>query len=252
MSAVTTEPASEGSGELDPRFAELARTGDRTLRNRLIEDHQPLARYFARRYRGRGVPDDDLEQVAMLGLVAAVDRFDPTMGTQFTTFAGRTILGELRRYFRDRTWSVRVPRRYQQLTADARKAIDELTQEFGRSPTTAEVAQRLSIDPDDVLVALDVGANYRAESLDQPSADSGRDVLDSVAVRDDNFAIAEANMVLDRLLESLPERERTIMELRLREGLSQHEIGVRVGISQMHVSRLIRRSLERFRAELNG
>lgn len=248
--------ADEGGGQagaeskpLDPRFAELARTRDPKLRASLIEDHIPLARYFARRYRGRGVPDDDLEQVAMVGLIAAVDRFDPMHGTQFTTFAGRTILGELRRYFRDRTWTVRVPRRYQQLSTDVRNAVEELSQKLGQSPTTMQVAEHLGVDIEDVLVALDVSESYRTESLDNTAGDDGRNVA-PVATGDESFAVAEVNVVFERLLAALPEREQRIMIMRVREGLSQHEIGDRLGISQMHVSRLLRRSLDRFRAAL--
>lgn len=246
-----TRTPAPSAGAIDARFAEMVRTGSPELRRQLIEEHQRLAIYFARRYRNRGVPDDDLEQVAMIGLIGAVDRFDPSRGTQFSTFAGRTILGELRRYFRDHTWSVHVPRRQQEVAALVRQTVDEMMLELTRPPRPDEVAHRLGLDVDAVLVALDAAASYNAASLDQPRSAREQRSLESYLASDEaSFSATETNLVVEKLLDSLPERERTILLYRLRDGLSQQEIGERVGLSQMHVSRLIRRSLQRFREEL--
>ncbi len=240
------------SDEPDPRFAELRRTGERRIRNELVEDHRRLADLIARRYTARGVPAADLRQVAAIGLINAVDRFDPAMGVRFATFAGRTIEGEIKRYFRDRTWMVRVPRGAQERSLAVRHAIDTMSMELGRSPRAAEVALALGLSEDAVVEALDVSAARSVDSLDRPSGHEGINVGDSVGGADPSFAALEGEVSMLQLLPLLGEREREIVELRIYDGLSQSEIDGRVGMSQMHVSRLLRRSFELLRQSVQA
>ncbi len=233
--------------EADPRFVELRQTGSPALRDLLVEDHLRLARAFARRYDNRGVALDDLEQVARVGLVLAVDRYDPDVGVKFSTFAGRTIDGELKRYFRDRAWALRVPRRAKDLGVAVRRSIEELTQALGRSPTTAELAERVGAEPDEVLEALDAGAAFRVGSIDAPDPDSGGSAADGLGEAEGGYGSFEDADLVGRLLDRLSERERRIVELRFFEELSQREIAEQVGVSQMHVSRLLARALEAMR-----
>jgi RNA polymerase sigma-B factor len=239
--------------ELRARFRELRTGGDPTLRDALITEFTGLAAYFARRYDRRGVPREDLHQVAMIGLVNAVDRFDPEMETRFVSFAGRTIDGEIKRYFRDRTWSVRMPRRLQELHLQVRRTAEELSHSLGRPPTVAELAQEVGVDLDDVIAALDAGNAYRAESLDRPApGDDDRRQQLAATDADASFAAVEHRSLVADLLASLPERERRILELRFFGELSQSEIAEQLGISQMHVSRLLRRTVERLRDRVDG
>ena len=239
--------------ELRARFRELRTGGDPTLRDALITEFTGLAAYFARRYDRRGVPREDLHQVAMIGLVNAVDRFDPEMETRFVSFAGRTIDGEIKRYFRDRTWSVRMPRRLQELHLQVRHTAEELSHSLGRPPTVAELAQEVGVDLDDVIAALDAGNAYRAESLDRPApGDDDRRQQLAATDADASFAAVEHRSLVADLLASLPERERRILELRFFGELSQSEIAEQLGISQMHVSRLLRRTVERLRDRVDG
>lgn len=233
--------------EPDPRFVEFRRTAAHGLRNQLVEDNRRLANFVAQRYAARGVPDDDLRQVAYVGLINAVNRFDPDMGTRFATFAGRTIEGELKRHFRDRTWMVRVPRGAKDLSLAVRRAIDRMSVELGRTPRADEVAQALDVSEDAVIEALDVSAAYSVDSLDRPSGQEGVNVGDGLGGEDPGFASFENDLSLVQLLALLPEQQRRIMEMRVYQDLSQSEIALRVGISQMHVSRLLRRSFEQLR-----
>ena len=232
-------------------FREYRRTRSRRLRNELVERHMGLAAHVARRY-GRGRHDDDLRQVAMIGLVKSVDRFDPERGVAFSAYAGRTIEGELKRHFRDRTWSVRVPRSAKELHLAVRRAGEEMSQKLGRSPTVDEIAANLEIDRDDVVAGLAAGAAYTAGTLDGGIDDdsAGTDRNKALASHEAGFELAEHQHVVTHLLGRLPERERQIVSLRFYEELSQLEIAERVGISQMHVSRLLRRSFEQMRAWL--
>lgn len=234
----------------DDRFDEYRRSGDIGLRNRLVEDHLMLAKGFARRYQQRGVDLDDLEQVARVGLLGAVERFDPSVGVKFETFAGRTIDGELKRYFRDRAWSVRAPRRYQDLGIAIRSMLDTLAKELGRSPTIPELASAVGADVDEVLAAMEAAQAYRADSIDVPVGDdrSGTTVAESLG-RDDPGpgAVDDRELVAD-LLQQLPERERRIVELRFFGDRSQRDIADEVGLSQMHVSRLLRKALATLRS----
>jgi RNA polymerase sigma-B factor len=232
---------------LDERFARYRRTGDRRLRDELVEEHAPLAHFLAGRFANRGEQRDDLVQVALVGLFKAVERFDPDRGLQFSTFATPTILGELKRHFRDRGWAVRVPRRVQELHLQLGRIVSTLGQEHGRSPTPAEVAERAGVSEEAVLEAMEAGSLYRLVSLDGSATpdDEGGEL--AACLGDDDRI--EHRSELDELLEALPARERRIVELRFFESMTQSEIAERVGVSQMHVSRLLTRSLERLRLE---
>ena len=228
-------------------FVLFAETRDPKLRERIIESHLALAGHLARRFMNRGEPYDDLLQVGSLALVKAVDRFDPERGVEFSTFATRTILGELKRHFRDKGWAVRAPRRIQELYLNIGQAVAALSQEFGRSPNIGELAVATGSAEDEVIEALEAGQGYRSASLDSPAAD-GEPLGNHLGALDEGFADAEERASLSPHLAKLPERERTILTLRFVVGLTQSEIADRVGISQMHVSRLLARSLSSLRA----
>ena len=237
-----------GEDELRERFRSLRAEPNQALRSELINEFTGLAAYFARRYDRRGVPREDLHQVAMLGLLNAVDRFDPEMETRFVSFAGRTIDGEIKRFFRDRTWSVRMPRRLQELHLRVRRASEELSHTLGRPPTVSELAEHIGVDIDEVLSALDAGNAYRADSLDRPAPGEEDRRSDLAALDGDaGFVAIEQRSLVQDLLASLPERERRILELRFFQEMSQTEIAAEMGISQMHVSRLLRRTVEQLR-----
>jgi RNA polymerase sigma-B factor len=221
------------------------RAGERADRDALVERYRGLALSLARRY-GTAEDRDDLEQVAMIGLIKAIERFDPSRGLAFTSFATPTILGELKRHFRDLGWMVRVPRDLQELSVRIAHVVDELTADLGRVPTVAEIAEHCGTTIERVIEARAMVTAHRALSLDAPADDDGEEPRAvSVAVEDPGFADAERSADLDRLLASLTERERLILRLRFEEDLPQHEIGARLGISQMHVSRLIRTAIAR-------
>jgi RNA polymerase sigma-B factor len=236
---------------VDERFEAYRRTGDRRLRDDLVEEHAPLAQFLARRFANRGEPIDDLVQVALVGLLKAVERFDPGRGLQFSTFATPTILGELKRHFRDRGWAVRVPRRIQELHLQLGRIVASLGQEQGRSPTPREVAERAGVSEEEVLEAMEAGSLYRLVSLDGPATrdDEASELVSGLGEDDPEFEQIERRAELDVMLGALPDRERRIVELRFFDGLTQSEIAERVGVSQMHVSRLLARSLEMLRAE---
>jgi RNA polymerase sigma-B factor len=238
--------------ELREMFVEYRRTNERRLRNELIEAHRSLASHLARRFTNRGEPFDDLLQVAYLGMLKAVERFDPERGLEFSTFATATVEGELKRHFRDKTWSVRVPRRPQELHLRLGNAINDLSQRLHRPPQISELAAELGVREDAVLEAMEVGGAYRSTSLDARPADNGDAMtLESrLGTADLGFDLAEHRVVLERLLEELPERERMIIRLRFFEDMTQTEIADEVGISQMHVSRLLSRTLMQLRERL--
>jgi RNA polymerase sigma-B factor len=236
--------------ELRAKFVEYARTGDPTRRDELVTAHLGLAEYLARRFANRGEPLDDLVQVASLGLLKAVGRFDPERGVEFSTYATHTIVGELKRHFRDRGWAIRAPRRMQELYLRLGKVVATLGQELGRSPTIAELATEVEVSEEEVLEALEAGQAYRFASLDAPVAgDSDGEALGArIGVLDAALDDAEHRVTLSPLLARLPPRERLIVHLRFFEGLTQSEIAARLGISQMHVSRLLARSVAQLRA----
>ena len=233
--------------ETAARFREYRRTRSRALRNALIEEHRGFAEYLARRFCDRGEPLDDLRQVALLGLLKAVERFEPERGLAFTTFAGPTIVGELKRHFRDRTWSVRVPRRLQELSLRVERGRVELGQQWGRAPTPAEIGRHVGVTEEQDLEGMEAAGLYRAGSLDAPAPVSDRDESgggERVGADDEELAHVEDRALVRTIIASLPTRERRIVYLRFFEGLTQVEIAERVGVSQMHVSRLLQRSLE--------
>ncbi len=235
--------------ELKRKFVEFAASRDRAIRDVLIEAHLGLAEYLARRFSNRGEPLDDLVQVASVGLVKAVDRFDPERAVEFSTYATHTIVGELKRHFRDKGWAVRAPRRMQELYLRLGKLVASLSQEIGRSPTIPELATEAGVSEEEVLEALEAGQAYRFASLDAPSP--GDDENESLGAKmgeeDPGLADAERRAALSPLIATLPTREQTILHMRFFEGLTQSEIADRLDISQMHVSRLLARSLAQLR-----
>ena len=243
--------ANRSDQAVDERFGLYRRTGDRRVRDELVEEHAPLAHFLASRFANRGEPRDDLVQVALVGLFKAVERFDPDRGLQFSTFATPTILGELKRHFRDRGWAVRVPRRVQELHLQLGRIVSALGQEKGRSPTPGEVAERAGVSEESVLEAMEAGSLYRLVSLDGSVTpdDEGGELASCLGDDDPEFERIEHRSEITDLLNVLPERERRIVELRFFESMTQSEIAEHVGVSQMHVSRLLNRSLDRLRAE---
>lgn len=233
------------------RFVEFARSRDERLRNQLVEEHLGLAHQLARRFSNRGETYDDLVQVASLALVKAVDRFDPERGVEFSTFATRTVLGELKRHFRDKGWAIRAPRRIQGLYLELGPVIESQTHELGRPPTVAEMAAITGASEEAVLEALEAGQSYRTASIDAPDRHHGT-IANRLGEVDAGFTGTEDRIMLAISLADLSERDRTILNLRFVEGLTQSEIATRVGISQMHVSRLIAASLARLRETLGG
>jgi RNA polymerase sigma-B factor len=235
--------------DLRRKFRDYATSHDPDLRAELVTAHMGLAEYLARRFTNRGEPLDDLVQVASLGLLKAVDRFDPERGLEFSTYATPTIVGELKRHFRDKGWAVRVPRRVQELHLRLGSVVSILSQELGRSPTIGEIAQAASVSEEDVLEAIEAGHAYRFTSLDAPAGNDDDGTLATQLGRDDQALIdSEHRVALSPLIARFPARERTILHLRFFEGLTQSEIAGRLGISQMHVSRLLARSLAQLRA----
>ncbi len=240
-------PISEDERErLRGRFHDYRRTGDPAIRDELVAAHMRLAVHLARRFDNRGVPLDDLIQVASLGLLKAVERFEIERALEFSTFATPTIVGELKRHFRDKSWSVRVPRRVQELHVRLNALVGELTQRLGRSPTIAELAVAARTSEEEVLEAMEAAQAYRSASLDAPSDDDGTLPLVLGRADQDLFRV-EDKLVVDRLLAELAPRERLMVRLRFFEEMTQSEIAERLGISQMHVSRLLSRCLDRFR-----
>jgi RNA polymerase sigma-B factor len=240
------------AAEMDEMLRRLARMDSSdpariALRQHLVEAQLPLVHHLAQRFRGRGEPYDDLVQVGTIGLLNAVDRFDPERGS-FTGFAVPTILGEIRRHFRDRGWALRVPRRLQEMGRQVSEAREVLTQQLGRSPTVQELARHLDTDADLVLEALDTSSVYATVPL--PSTpDEGE--MAPLGFIDSGLELVEQRATLRPLLARLPARERTILALRFVRGMSQSQIAAEVGVSQMHVSRLITRSLAVLREGLN-
>jgi len=224
---------------------------DEAARLMLIERMMPLVRSLARRYANRGEPLDDLEQVGCVGLIKAVDRFDLERELRFSTFAVPTILGEIKRHFRDRAWSVRVSRGLQELSARVTREVDRLSTKLGRSPTIEDLAKATDSTPEQVLEALQGAQAYSTVPLDEPLGEDGEPVA-RIGAEDPAYVAAEERIELARGLRALNERERRIVLLRFFAGLTQREIAERVGISQMHVSRLLRRSLERMGDSLAG
>jgi len=240
----------------DPEFDEQAalaglQRGDPEARRLLIEHYLPLARRLAGRYRHSGEASDDLEQVASLGLIKAIDRFEPGVGA-IARYAVPTIVGELKRHFRDKGWGMHVPRYLQERVMDVNNAVEVLATELGRSPTPRDVAKRTGLGLEDVLEAMDAAGAYSPMSLDSPQPGSGEDDDNTLGQRigavDTNYDLAEWRPAVAPAVAALPDREREILRLRFVEDLTQSQIAQQVGVSQMHVSRLLRRSLDKVAA----
>jgi len=232
-------------------FGRLRADGDPLAREALVERYLPLARRLARRYQHTDEPIDDLVQVASIGLIKAVDRFDSSREVMFSSYAVPTILGELKRHFRDRTWSVRVPRDLQELALRVDQTVTRLSTGRRRSPSVGEIARVVETSEEQVLEALEAMGAYRASSLDVPRGareEDGESVAESLGADDDGFQHAEERATLEPLLARISERERTVLALRFGSDLTQAEIGERIGVSQMQVSRLIRQALARLRS----
>jgi RNA polymerase sigma-B factor len=251
-----SEPARDSEyAHLAPLFVRLAdlpadhpdRAG---LRSELVTGHLPVVRHIARRFAGRGEPVDDLEQAGTIGLLGAVDRFDPSHGSDFLSYAVPTITGEIRRHFRDRTWAMRVPRRLKDLQSTISGAVGPLSQELGRAPRPSEIAARLGMDIDQVLEGLDAQQAYRNTSLDELVAGADTPLTDTLGSADKELEKVEFRETLAPLLAELPERERTILLLRFFGNMTQTQIADRVGVSQMHVSRLLAQTLARLRERM--
>ncbi len=243
-----------GYEHLAPLFDEMAALdendpGRAQLRNKLVTGHLPLAEHIAARFSNRGVPREDLVQVATLGLINAVDRFQPDRGTDFLSFAVPTVMGEVRRPFRDASWSMHVPRRLKELNLAINAASAELSQRLGRAPTPSELARHLDLSQEQVYEGLEAGNAYHSMSLDEAlSPDADSDSLgETLGETDSALDGVEDYESLRPLIERLPERERTILTLRFFRHMTQTQIAERIGISQMHVSRLLARTLEQLR-----
>ena len=227
--------------------------GDLAAREQLIEQYMSLVRSLARRYSYRGEQLEDLVQIGAIGLIKAIDRFDIDRGVELTTYATPNIIGEIKRHFRDKGWSVRVPRGLQELNVQLSKLIEQLTVQFGRSPTISELAKAAGVEEEEVLEALESGRAYSSLSLSAAAGhdDEGDlDPLESIGTEEHQYEVSEDRAVLAPGFRVLDDRERTILHLRFFKGLTQSQIAQQVGISQMHVSRLIRRALEKIRNEI--
>jgi RNA polymerase sigma-B factor len=253
-----SDPGSQAANQANnqailDRFGEYRRTADRRIRNELVEQHRWLAMHCARRFGSRSEPMDDLIQVAMLGILKAVERFDPAFGVRFATFAVPTVLGELRRHFRDKTWSVHVARRLKDLYLSVNAASEQLGHDLGRPPTNEELADYLNVTVEEIAEAVEVGGAYRIASLSPPDqhdedADHEVSVLGEL---DRDLNVADLRLSVRKEVADLPERERKVVYLRFYEGLTQSEIAEQVGCSQVHVSRILRATLERLENRLS-
>lgn len=241
----------EKTRELFRRFKE---EGDMGAREKLVMSHLNLVRFIANKFKNRGEPIDDLIQVGYLGLLKAIDRFDPSRGLEFTTFATPTIMGEIKRHFRDKGWSVRVPRRLQELSAKVNQATDTLTSQLQRSPTIAEIADYLDATVDEVLEAMESSSAYSSVSLEAPSGaddDDTPSVIDRYATEDSDLAFTDDRIIIEEALASFSPRERDVIEMRFLKGMTQIEIAEKLGISQVQVSRLLRRTLKKIQDKID-
>jgi RNA polymerase sigma-B factor len=240
---------------LHKRYLETSDPEERDrIRERLVAGYDGLVHFLARRFQNRGEPLEDIVQVGYLGLIKAIDRFDPGLGNEFTTFATPTILGEIKRYFRDKGWAIRFPRRLQELYQQVVRVNEEMKNQLGREPSVNEVAARLGVEPDDVLEAMEMSTAFTPVSIDATTGgdadDDGRQLSEAVGSEDPNLDRVEMRQILERAMQHLNERERRIMIMRFFDEMSQSEVAKRLGISQMHVSRLQRAALEHLREQL--
>jgi RNA polymerase sigma-B factor len=224
------------------------------IREQLVAGYEGLVHFLARRFQNRGEPIEDIVQVGYLGLIKAIDRFDPKLGNEFTTFATPTILGEIKRYFRDKGWAIRFPRRLQELYQQVVRVNEEMKNQLGREPSVGEVAARLGVEADDVLEAMEMSTAFTPMSIDASTGgdaeEGGRQLSEAVGGEDPNLDRVEMRQILERAMQHLNERERRIMIMRFFDEMSQSEVAKRLGISQMHVSRLQRAALEQLREQI--
>jgi RNA polymerase sigma-B factor len=238
------------SEEVETDFLEFTQTRDPMLREELIAAHLPLAERLARHFTHRGEPFDDLFQAGTIGLIKAVDRFDPERGVNFSSYATKMIVGELKRHFRDRGWSIRPPRRIQELHLHLGSIMGELSQRLGRSPTIAELAAETGASKEDVLEALEAGQGYHSLSLDAPT-ERGDAYAERLDGHDAGLETAELRAYLNPALAALDEREQFIVRLRFERSLTQSEIAEMIGVSQMHVSRILSRCIAKLHSSLS-
>jgi RNA polymerase sigma-B factor len=244
-------PTREQLRNLHRRFRDSADPAERErIKEELVRAYESLVYFLARRFQNRGEPLDDIAQVGFLGLIKAIDRFDPDLGNEFTTFATPTIAGEIKRYFRDKGWSIRFPRRLQELHQQVVRVNEQMKNELGRQPSVAELADRLGVETGDVLEAMEIGTAYTPVSIDATvgrEGEEGRQLSETVGGEDLNLDRVEMREVLQRAMAHLTERERKILAMRFIDEMSQAEVARRLGISQMHVSRLQRAAQEQLR-----
>jgi len=233
----------------DPDASEAART---TARDDLVHLHLPLVEHCARRFRNRGEPYEDLVQVGTIGLIKSIDRFDAERGVEFSTYATPTVIGEIKRYFRDKGWAIRVPRRLQELRMQINSSTAELTQSLGRSPTAGELAARIGCSVEEIIEGLESSNAYATLSLDAgaDNDDSPPAMLDTLGIHDEGLEHVEMRESIKPLLDQLPPREKQILMLRFFRNMTQSQIATEVGVSQMHVSRLLTKTLDRMRTAL--
>lgn len=227
--------------------------GDEDAREQLILNHLNLVRFLAAKFKNKGEPLDDLIQVGTVGLIKAIDRFDISRDLEFTTYATPTILGEIKRHFRDKGWSVRVPRRLQELSAKVNKTTDELTKDLQRSPSVAEIAEHLDVSVDEVLEAMESSSAYSSVPLEAGSGDDddAPAVIDRYASEDAGLGTADDRMVIEDTIRDFSPREQDVIRMRFVEGLTQVEIAERLGVSQVQVSRLLRRTLKMIQEKID-
>jgi len=250
---VSADDRMSGSDERDVTASLFERLPeDPSVREELVRMFLPLAEYLARRFDRRGEPLEDLVQVASVGLLNAIDRFDLSREVQFSTFAAVTIVGELKRHFRDKGWAIRVPRRLQEVGLRVNAALPELTQELGRSPTIDELAARAEVSPEEVLDALEAVQAYSTTPLEAPVGEEGGAPIDALGSEDSSIEVLDEWASVAPALTSLTERERRVLHLRFFRGLTQSEIAEEIGVSQMHVSRILSQALRTLREQVGG
>ena len=235
-------------------FRKYKATGDLDAREKLVMSHMNLVRFLANKFKNRGEPIDDLVQVGYLGLLKAIDRFDPDRGLEFTTYATPTILGEIKRHFRDKGWSVRVPRRLQELSAKVNQATDALTNELQRSPKVEEIADYLGASVDEVLEAMESSSAYSSVPLEgggNTDSDDAPSVIDRYATEDNALNFTDDRLVIEEALKGFSPREREVIDLRFVQGMTQIEIAKKLGISHVQVSRLLRRTLKKIQDKID-
>jgi RNA polymerase sigma-B factor len=250
---MTTGTAGSGSGRVDEAtaqelFERLA--DDPAAKESIVVLFQPLTEYLARKFAGRGEALDDLIQVANLGLLGAIDRFDPSREVQFSTYAAATIVGELKRHFRDKGWTIRVPRRLQELGLRINRLLPTISQELGRAPTIAELATRLEVDEEEVVDAMEAAQAYSTTSLDAPINEDGGTAMDALGELDPSMERLDEWESIAPAIRDLPARERRVLYLRFFSGLTQSEIAEEIGVSQMHVSRILAQTLRELRGSI--